>query len=195
MPRAHDRLRRGARRYGIAWRGSRHEPAWAGGTRARRRDTVGLPMDLLALYRRLAPLPLGRRAFTRIVEARAPYFRSIGAEVVALDPARVVVRMRKRRGVENHIGTVHAIAMCNMAELAGGLLTQVNVPAGLRWIPSAMTVRYDAKATTDLEATSESAGLDFAAAGDVVVPVVIRDATGLLVFRASITMCVRPERR
>lgn len=42
----------------------------------------------------------------------------------------------------NHIGTVHAIAMCNMAELAGGTMTEVTVPSTHRWIPKGMTVEY-----------------------------------------------------
>ena len=33
-------------------------------------------------------------------------------------------------------------AMCNMAELAGGLMTDVSIPQGSRWIPSGMTVKY-----------------------------------------------------
>ena len=55
---------------------------------------------------------------------------------------RCVVFMKKRRAVTNHLKTVHAIAMCNMAELAGGLMTEVSLPQGKRWIPSGMTVKY-----------------------------------------------------
>ncbi len=149
-------------------------------------------MDVLALFRRLSPLPGGTRIFSRVVAGYAPYFESIRGHVVELGPERVVATLRKRRAVENHIGTVHAIAMCNMAELTGGLLTAVNVPRSMRWIPSAMTVHYDKKAKTDLVATAESSGLDFQTPGDVVVPVVVRDTSSEVVFRAFITMCVRP---
>lgn len=32
--------------------------------------------------------------------------------------------------------------MCNMAELAGGTMTEVTVPSTHRWIPKGMTVEY-----------------------------------------------------
>jgi len=60
--------------------------------------------------------------------------------------------------VLNHIGTVHAIAMCNMAELAGGTMTEVTVPATHRWIPKGMTVEYLKKAETDLIAIASTCG-------------------------------------
>ena len=36
--------------------------------------------------------------------------------------------LRKRRAVLNHIGTVHAIAMANLCELACGMLMEVTIP-------------------------------------------------------------------
>jgi hypothetical protein len=48
--------------------------------------------------------------------------------------------------VQNHIGTVHAIALCNLAELCAGLVTDVSIPRDMRWIPQDMTVRYLRKA-------------------------------------------------
>ena len=104
------------------------------------------------------------------------------------------MRIRKRRAVLNHIGTVHAIAMCNMAELAGGTMTEVTVPSTHRWIPKGMTVAYLKKATTDLVAvaTPESQA-DFSAPGEYKVAVAVRDAQEVTVFQASITMWVSPK--
>ena len=58
--------------------------------------------------------------------------------------------MRKRRAVQNHIGTVHAIAMCNLAEMAAGTLTEISIPASMRWLPKGMQVQYLRKAETDV---------------------------------------------
>lgn len=44
--------------------------------------------------------------------------------------------------------------MCNMAELAGGTMTEVTVPSTHRWIPKGMTVEYLKKAETDLIAVA-----------------------------------------
>ncbi|MFP5430160.1 MAG: hotdog fold domain-containing protein [Gammaproteobacteria bacterium] len=148
-------------------------------------------MNALAMFDRLKKLPGGTRLFSLGVCNAAPYFKTIRPHVTTLQPGLVKVAMRKRRAVENHLHTVHAIAMCNMAELAGGLLTDVSVPPGARWIPSGMTVHYQAKAKTDLIATSDGSGIDWSREGNIVVPVSVTDTAGTEVFRADITMNVK----
>ena len=49
--------------------------------------------------------------------------------------------------VYNHLHTVHAIASCNAAEIAMGMLMEATVPTSHRWIPKAMNVQYLAEAT------------------------------------------------
>jgi hypothetical protein len=44
--------------------------------------------------------------------------------------------------VYNHLHTVHAIASCNAAEIAMGMLMEATVPTSHRWIPKAMNVQY-----------------------------------------------------
>ncbi|MAA74967.1 MAG: DUF4442 domain-containing protein [Salinisphaeraceae bacterium] len=153
------------------------------------------PHPLEAWFRRVARLPGGKRAFSRAVCLRAPYFASISPVIQTVEPGHVVVFLRKRRAVQNHIGTVHAIAMCNACELAGGLATEVGIPSGLRWIPKGMTVEYLAKATTDLTAT---ACIDSAAipdrGGELAVPVVVTDTDGQIVMQADITMWLSEKR-
>jgi acyl-coenzyme A thioesterase PaaI-like protein len=105
------------------------------------------------------------------------------------------VRIRKRHAVLNHIGTVHAIAMCNMAEVAAGIMTDVTIPATHRWIPKGMTVEYLKKAQSDLQAVAALEPVPaFTAAADLPVPVSVLDTTGQLVFRAVITMWVSPKK-
>jgi uncharacterized protein (TIGR00369 family) len=145
-------------------------------------------MKILDLWNRVRRLPGGTHLFTRAVELKAPYFGSIGARVEELAPGRARVTMRKRRAVENHLRTVHAIAMCNMAELAGGLMTEVSIPSGARWIPAGMTVQYIKKAKTDLTAVADGAAVTWTAEGNVVVPVHVYDTGGVEVFRADISM-------
>jgi len=102
--------------------------------------------------------------------------------------------MKKRRRVLNHIATVHAIAMCNIAELAGGTMTEVTVPSGYRWIPKGMTVDYLAKAETDLKAVARIDPIPtFVEAAELPVTVTVTDAANKPVFRAVITMWVSPK--
>ena len=58
------------------------------------------------------------------------------------------VSVRKRWPVLNHLGTIHAIALCNAVEMAAGMLTEATVASHLRWIPIGMTVQYKRKADT-----------------------------------------------
>ena len=145
----------------------------------------------LKTYQRLSGLPFGRQLFTFIVCRVAPYFSSIKPQIRELKPGYAEVTIKKRRKVTNHINTVHAIAMCNMAELAGGMMTDVSVPTKSRWLPVGMTVEYLKKATTDLTAVATGDGIEWKTGGDKIVPVEVTDTEGNLVFRAEITMNVR----
>ena len=134
----------------------------------------------------------GNEAFSKMVCQMAPYFATIDPTFVELKPGYAEVRLPFRREVTNHLGSVHAIAMCNAAELVAGTMTDVSIPAGSRWIPKGMTVEYLAKAKTDLRAVADGSGVDFSQPGDVVVPVEVFDEAGQKVFSARITMNVKP---
>lgn len=149
----------------------------------------------LHIWNRFASLPGGKWAFSHLLCFKAPYFGSIRPRFVTLKPEHCEVRISKRRAVLNHLGTVHAIAMCNMAELAGGTMTEVTVPSTHRWIPKGMTVEYLKKATTDLfaVATPES-NADWSQPGEYKVRVIVRDRHDETVFQALITMWVSPKK-
>ena len=84
---------------------------------------------LLMLRNRLIRWPGGTWLFGFLVCRKAPYFASIAPRITALRIGRGEATMRHRRSVTNHIGTVHAIALCNLAEFVGGLTTDVSIPA------------------------------------------------------------------
>lgn len=151
---------------------------------------------VLALWKKLGSKPGGRWLFSRMVCFKAPYFATIRPSVDRLEPGRCEVSISKRRHVHNHIGTVHAIAMCNMAELAGGLMTDVTVAPDYRWIPKGMTVAYKAKATTDLVAVARPADPDVQLGDgmEYITEVSIRDDADQEVMNAQITMWVSAAR-
>jgi acyl-coenzyme A thioesterase PaaI-like protein len=130
--------------------------------------------------------------FARTVSRRAPYFGTIKPKFLDLEPKLCRVSMKKRRAVENHIGTVHALAMGNLCELAAGLCTEVTIPIGMRWIPRGMTIEYLAKAETDVMATARLDKTEWTGPENVGVPVTVTDAAGKEVVRAVISMYVSP---
>jgi acyl-coenzyme A thioesterase PaaI-like protein len=148
----------------------------------------------LRLFESLGRTAAGRWTFSRLVCFKAPYFATIAPLIEELAPGRCVVRIRDRRRVRNHIGTVHAIALCNAAELAAGLATDAALASTQRWIPKQMTVRYLRKASGTLVATaSVTVPLPGAAAQAAHALVEVRNAVGEAVFDADIAMWISPR--
>jgi acyl-coenzyme A thioesterase PaaI-like protein len=156
-----------------------------------------LPTTTYRTWQRLGGLPAGSRLFSLAAMARVPYFASILPHVRRMEPGLAQVDVPKWFYVYNHLRTVHAIASCNAAEMAMGMLMEATVPTSHRWIPKAMTVDYLAKATTSLRATARLDPPDFGAiveGTDVVVPVSVTDRNGVEVVHAEITTWVTPAR-
>ena len=154
-----------------------------------------MALDLPALHRRLSALPGGQWLFSKMVCFKAPYFGSIAPRITRLERGLCEGHFNDRRAVRNHIGTVHAIALCNIAELVMGLMVDASTPAGMRWIPKAMQVQYLKKAQGRITATAGLATpLVVADAGyEVAVPVELRNPGGELVCRIVITCWISPR--
>jgi acyl-coenzyme A thioesterase PaaI-like protein len=169
-------------------------PAVAGEGAVSRRPTM--TASVLQLYRRITRWPAGHWLFSRAVCFKAPYFATIAPRIEVLEAGRCVATLRHRRKVTNHLGTVHAIALCNLAELSAGLMTDASLPPSMRWIPKGMTVEYLKKATGTMRAiaTPVQAIIDTTAGYDLPVDVVITDSAGDTVFHARIAMWLSPRR-
>lgn len=150
-----------------------------------------------ALRKKLPDNLVGDVLFSLGLVAKAPYFGTVLPLVRAMEPGYAKVTAPKWIGVHNHIGTFHAIAACNLAETAMGVLMEATTPSTHRWIPKAMDTRYLAKATTRLTAEArlaESVDFDAITEGtDVVVSVSITDTTGTEVVHCDITTWVTPR--
>ena len=108
------------------------------------------------MWNKTSRLPLGDRVFSLLFAQKAPYFASIRPRFLTIEPHHVELLIPKRRRVHNHLGTVHAIALCNGLEAAMGALAEVTIPADKRWIPKGMEVSYTAKATGDVTCIAET---------------------------------------
>ncbi len=117
--------------------------------------------NVAELYRKTTTLPVvgplvGDRLFSAAFALKAPYFASIRPRFTVLEPNHAELVIPKRRAVHNHLGTVHAIALCNGLEAAMGALAEATIPSHKRWIPKGMEVSYTAKATTDITCIAET---------------------------------------
>jgi acyl-coenzyme A thioesterase PaaI-like protein len=151
-------------------------------------------VNVLATWQRLQAWPAGGWLFSRAVCFKAPYFATIAPRITRLEPNLCEARIRDRRGVHNHLGTVHAIALCNLAELCAGVMTDASLPKGMRWIPKGMSVRYLAKARGTLTGSARPEFEPRAASEGYELPVLVevKDAGGEPVFDARVLMWLSP---
>ncbi|MEI8410054.1 MULTISPECIES: hotdog fold domain-containing protein [unclassified Kribbella] len=146
--------------------------------------------QVLGTWERLRGVPGGEWVFSRGFTWKAPYFRSIRPRFVQVSPNYAALVLPKRRAVHNHIGTVHAIAVCNGLEAAMGALAEATIPSGKRWLPKGMEVAYLAKSTSDLTCSAETDPQDWTAGPDVPVRVKATRTDGTVVVEGTIHLWV-----
>jgi acyl-coenzyme A thioesterase PaaI-like protein len=134
--------------------------------------------------------------FSRVFALRAPYFGSVRPRFTVVEPNHAELVIRDRRRVHNHLGTVHAIALCNGLEAAMGALAEATIPQDRRWIPKGMEVSYTAKATSDVTCIAET-DPDAWTGDDPDVPVRVRGvlADGTVVIEGVIRLWVTERPR
>jgi acyl-coenzyme A thioesterase PaaI-like protein len=151
--------------------------------------------SVLSLWKTLDRLPRGDRLFSFAFARKAPYFASIRPRFTVVEPNRAELVVPDRRRVHNHLGTVHAIALCNGLEAAMGALAEATIPADKRWIPKGMTVAYTAKATSDITCVAETDAEQWRS-DDPDLPVRVRGVRddGTVVIEGEIRLWVTPRR-
>ena len=140
------------------------------------------------LYQQFTANPNGNALFTQAVCQTAPYFSTIDPLVEEIKPGYSRVSMKKKREVENHIQTVHAIAMANLCELAMGMAIEGSIPNDKRWIPINMNISYLKKAGTDLTATCHLEMPDWSTVKDLPLNISVKDTNDVEVVTATITL-------
>jgi len=144
---------------------------------------------VLSLYNRALRWPFGRRLFSMYGARYAPYFKTISPLISVLEPNRCEILITKRRRVQNHIGTLHVIAIANGLEMAMGFMAEASIPKHLRWIPKGMQLDYPNKADTDIRCTA-SVPADAWQPGDLAVKVEATNTAGKTVVHGTIMLWI-----
>jgi len=143
--------------------------------------------QLLATWRRFSPLPGGRWLFSRFLGWMNRYSGSVGATITTLEPGHATIVLRDRAKVRNHLNSVHAIALMNVAELASGLAMLTGLPTTVRGIPIRIAITYPKKARGSLAAECRCTVPTVTADQEYDVTSTVRDAAGDEVARATVT--------
>jgi acyl-coenzyme A thioesterase PaaI-like protein len=147
---------------------------------------------LLSAWRTLSPHPGGRWLFTQLVKWMVPYTGSVSPRVETLEPGYARISITQRRRLEQHLGSIHAIALVNVAEFASGAAMTTALPAGYRGIVTNISIEYFKKARGTVTAESRPTLPDLTVEGECDVTSEITDQQGDLVARATVRWKLGP---
>jgi acyl-coenzyme A thioesterase PaaI-like protein len=137
--------------------------------------------SMLATMQRLEQLPFGKAALNFGIRWAVPYAATLRPEIELVAPGHARVRMRDRRAVRNHLASVHAAALFNLAEMAANLALMSRTPEHGRWIITGMDIEYRHKARGGLVAEAQLPEFDWSHPHDVQGEATILDAKGAVV--------------
>ncbi|MDI1302323.1 MAG: DUF4442 domain-containing protein [bacterium] len=141
--------------------------------------------NLNRVISRFAFLPPALRVtvISRIFGRVVPLVGTASLRYEELTPERVVVSIRNRRPVQNHINGVHAAAMALLAETATGFAVGMNLPDDKLPLIKTLKVDYLKRTRGDMRAvatlTKEQMQLiRTTPKGETLVPVLVTDESG-----------------
>lgn len=138
----------------------------------------------LAAWRRLSAWPFGKGLFSLLAGVQVPFVRSISPLVEELRPGYARVSMRDRRKVRNHLKSIHAVALTNLAEMTGNLALMCAQEPGSRWIILRFSSEYLKKARGTVTAECTIGGFDPNVPGEYEGLVEVKDGSGDVVVRS-----------
>lgn len=150
------------------------------------------PGGTIALWwRRLSRVPFGKTMFSILIGRMAPYTGTMGARIEDLGPGYSRWTLRDRRKVRNHLNSVHAVALVNLAEVTSGTAMLTALPPGTRGIVTGIEMTYFKKARGPL--TAECRCQVPAVNGETSYQVTadVRDAVGDVVAKGTVTWLLR----
>lgn len=135
----------------------------------------------------LKRVPGGRWIFSRLVGWFVPYAGTLRADILEMADGCATVSMPDRRGVRNHLNSIHALALANLGELTANLALLTLCPPGGRFIVTRLEVDYLKKARGELTCVCDvPADLPWATVERTAATATLTDATGDAVTKVTV---------
>ena len=148
--------------------------------------------DLRAGWARFKDLPGGRRLFSLLFGAAIPYSGSVKPRILELAPGRARISMDDRRSVRNHLKSIHAVALTNLAEMTTGLALGFGLPDGMRTILVRVECEFLKKARGTITAASEAPVFEEIVEREVLVESVLTNEAGEVVAKGRAVWLAGP---
>lgn len=107
-------------------------------------------------WQSLEKYPLGRWLFNQIISFINPYTGSLRASIIEFEKGYAKLRLRDRRGIRNHLNSIHAIALTNLGEFTSGLALISLLADDCKAIPIEIKIEFLKKARGTLMAECHS---------------------------------------
>lgn len=131
----------------------------------------------------LSPIPGGKWLFSKLFGLMVPYSGTMPFVIEEVGEGYARISLRDTWRARNHLKSVHAMALANVAELTTGLALNYALPANQRSILVSFEIRYLKKARGRL--TSECRLTSAVREGDVPLTTVVTNAAGETVCEAQ----------
>ncbi|MDP1921462.1 MAG: DUF4442 domain-containing protein [Myxococcales bacterium] len=146
--------------------------------------SLASPSQLLPLWKLLKNVPGRGVIMGRLAGQLAAYTGTIRPEVVSLEKGVARVLMRDTRHVRNHLNSLHAAALMNLAEMTTGMAVISALPEGLRGIPTHVAMDYLKKARGPITAECTCAPVTSREPQNLEVIAELKNEAGDVVARA-----------
>ncbi len=160
------------------------------------------PNQLNSIVSKINLLPQFARsaALSTFFGKMVKYTGTTGIKIEELTEQRAVISVKNKKSVQNHIGSVHAVASVLIAESATGYLVGMNIPDTA--VPVIKTIRADyvKRAKGDMRAEAHLSAEQINAMhtqekGETIVPVTVTDGEGKEPILMEMTWAWTPKKR
>ena len=148
--------------------------------------------QLRRLWGRLGGSAIGRWVFGRLFGFVVPYSGTVSPRFLELSPGHARIAMDDGRGVRNHLASIHALALANLAEMTTGLALGYAMPDGMRSILTRLTIEWVKKSRGTITATCDAPIPEAEVSREYGVEAVLTDEAGDVVARATAYWLVGP---